>query len=138
MSDAPAFTDPSRHILSATARRGRARPERERRRARRPTSSPAPIAPAPPRCWSVSAAGRSARSVRCTTVAAVPADNCPTGLGFVARFTGVTLPDSIENTDGTLATPTELRVRVVDAVNPSSVGNSVAVDLWVDTDRRRC
>ena len=28
-----------------------------------------------------------------------PADNCPSGLGFVARFTGVTLPNSIENTE---------------------------------------
>ncbi len=65
-------------------------------------------------------------------MAAVPADNCPTGLGFVARFAGVTLPDSIENTDGSLATPTELRVRVTDAVNPSSIGTSVAVAVWVD------
>ena len=68
-----------------------------------------------------------------TTAAAVPADNCPSGLGFVARFAGVTLVNSIENTAGTLATPTELRVRVVDAVNPSSVGISIPVDLWVDT-----
>ena len=48
----------------------------------------------------------------------------------------MTLPDSIENTDGTLATPTELRVRVTDAVNPSSIGTSVPVDLWVDPTRR--
>ena len=68
-----------------------------------------------------------------TTVAAVPGDNCPSGLGFVARFTGVTLVNSIENTAGTLATPTELRVRVSDAVNPSSIGTSIPVDLWVDT-----
>ena len=45
----------------------------------------------------------------------------------------MTLVNSIENTNGSLATPTELRVRVVDAVNPSSVGTSIPVDLWVDT-----
>src|SRR5204862_7064329 len=75
---------------------------------------------------------RNQRGAAVTAAAAVPADNCPAGLGFVARFSGITLPNSIENTNGTIATPTELRVKVTDPVNPANVGTSVPVDVWVD------
>src|SRR5262245_790224 len=66
------------------------------------------------------------------TVAATAADNCPAGLGLVARFTSVTLPDSVEDASGGLVTATEIAVRVAEAVNPASVGTSTPVDLWVD------
>jgi hypothetical protein len=65
------------------------------------------------------------------TVAAVAADNCPVGYANVAKFNGATLPESLENADGTLATATELRV---DVVTPSvAQGSSPRVDLWVDS-----
>ena len=50
----------------------------------------------------------------------------------MARFAGVTLPNSAQNADGTLLTATRLQVRVADAINPSSIGQSSNVDVWVD------
>jgi hypothetical protein len=63
--------------------------------------------------------------------AAQAGDGCPVGLGYLAKFSGVTLYESSENADGTLATPTELRVDVTDEVQ--DVGRSPWVDVWVDT-----
>lgn len=65
-------------------------------------------------------------------VAATAADGCPAGLGYVVRFPGVHLPESIEKTDGSglLVTATEIRVDVTDSVG--GVGSSPNVDLWVD------
>ena len=132
VSDAPAFTDPSKHILSATA------PVGVRDQSASTPGAQTDVVACTDRAGSatllvgLSGGTLTALGSAVTTVAAVPADNCPTNLGFIARFPGATLPDSIENTDGSLATPTELRVRVTDAVNPSSIGNSVAVAVWVD------
>ena len=65
-----------------------------------------------------------------TVATATAADNCPSGLGYVAKFTNVTIPKSSENADGSLKTATELRV---DVTAPSSAqGSSPAVDAWVD------
>jgi hypothetical protein len=66
-----------------------------------------------------------------TVVAAQAADGCPAGLGFLATFPAATLRESIENGDGTLATPTEVRVDVTNA--SLGVGSSPLVDVWVDT-----
>ncbi len=65
------------------------------------------------------------------TVAAVPADNCPNGYSQAAHFPSATLPDSQEDTDGSLLAATELRVDVVTAT--SATGSSPLVDLWVDS-----
>ncbi len=65
------------------------------------------------------------------TVAAVPADQCPNGYAQAAHFTSATLPDSQEDTDGSLLSATELRVDVVTAT--SATGSSPLVDLWVDS-----
>src|SRR6185436_14598469 len=129
VSDAPTFNDPSRHILAANA-------------------------PVGVRDLDANTAGAQADVVACTdrngsaqlligvgltslgppvnTVAAVSSDGCPGGFGFAAHFNGVTLPNSTENTGGTLAASTELRVQVTDAVNPASVGMSIPVAVWVD------
>ena len=132
-SDAPLFTDPSKHILAANAPTGLK------------DEDPATI-------------GAQADVVACSdttgtatllvghkgdatlvqlgtsvTTAAVATDNCPSGLGFVAHFTGVTLPESNENADGTLAAATELSVTVTSAVNSADVGTSSPDDVWVDT-----
>jgi len=64
------------------------------------------------------------------TVAAVSGDNCPTGHTQVAKFTSVTLPDSMLNADGTLKTATALEVDVQDPVT-LAIGPSPEVDLWV-------
>ncbi|HXU07325.1 MAG TPA: hypothetical protein VN903_40515, partial [Polyangia bacterium] len=132
VSDAPAFTDTSKHILSANTVVGVADLDGTT------PGAQADVVACTDRSGSAALlVGRSGGTLNqlgssIQTVAAVTADNCPAGLGFVAHFSGVTLPDSIENTNGTLATPTELRVSVTDAVNPASIGSSVPVDLWVD------
>ncbi len=135
VSDSPTFNDPAFHILSATA-------------------------PVGVRDTQPAVAGAQANIVACTNnggqaalfvgrrgdaslsqlgsavtpVAAVPADNCPNGLGFVIRFSNVTLPQSTENADGTLLQPTEIQVSVTDSGNPQVIGRSAPLDLWVDTN----
>jgi FG-GAP repeat len=64
-------------------------------------------------------------------VAAQASDNCPNGLGFVARWTKATLTDSRMAQDGTLTTPTELQVRLTDV--STAIGSSPSVKLWVDS-----
>lgn len=66
-----------------------------------------------------------------TLNAAAPTDNCPNGLGFVAKFNNVTLPESAETDAGALVTATELRVDVTDV--SLSVGSSPLTDIWVDS-----
>ena len=133
-SDAPAFTDPSKHILASNA--------------------PIGVKDKDP-----STAGAQADVVACTdtsgtatlfgghkgdaslsqigapvlTVAAVTADNCPSSLGFVAHFTGVTLPESTENADGTLAKATEITVNVTGTTNSADSATSLPDDVWVDS-----
>jgi hypothetical protein len=68
-----------------------------------------------------------------TTVPALPANNCPTGLSFIVTFDDVTIPESTENADGTLNTATELIVDVTDAAAATVTGSSDPVDLWVDS-----
>lgn len=72
------------------------------------------------------------------TAPAAPADNCPNGLSFVAKFPGVTLPESTEVTTdgatlGNLLKATALTVSVTDAAASAVTGTSDEVDLWVDS-----
>jgi hypothetical protein len=132
VSDAPAFNDPSKHILAANA------PVGVRDLDANTPGAQADVVACTDRNGSaalfvgLSGGTLNQLGASVTAVAAVTGDNCPAGLGFAAHFPGVTLPSSIENTNGTIATPTELRVRVTDPVNPASIGTSVPVDLWVD------
>lgn len=64
------------------------------------------------------------------SVAAVAADNCPTGKSYVGKFVGATLPESTETALGALIDPTELSVTVSDL---GTLGTSPAVDVWVDS-----
>jgi FG-GAP-like repeat/FG-GAP repeat len=68
-----------------------------------------------------------------TTAAAMPSDNCPTSLPNVARFAGVTLPESNENAAGSLAAATRLVVSVTSSANTANTGTSQPDDVWVDT-----
>ncbi|HVZ85491.1 MAG TPA: FG-GAP-like repeat-containing protein, partial [Polyangia bacterium] len=69
-----------------------------------------------------------------STAAAASTDNCPSGLAFVARFAGVTLPESNENADGTLAAATEMQVTVTASGNAADTGTSGVDDVWVDSE----
>jgi hypothetical protein len=66
-----------------------------------------------------------------TAVAAVPADGCPSGKPYVAKFVNATLPESAEASAGTLTTATRLVAVVTDA--STAKGSSPAVDVWVDS-----
>jgi hypothetical protein len=63
--------------------------------------------------------------------AAVPADGCPAGFAFAATFSDVTLSESIEATDTSLVTATELAVQLTDI--SATKNSSPPVDLWVDS-----
>jgi hypothetical protein len=65
------------------------------------------------------------------TRAAVPADGCPAGFGFVSVFTNATLPESAEATDTSLVTATRLRADLTDLSGTRN--GSPFVDLWVDS-----
>ena len=64
-------------------------------------------------------------------VAATATSGCPAGLGFVATFTNVTLPESAESATGALSTATRLRVDLTDVA--TATGQSNLVDIWVDS-----
>jgi hypothetical protein len=66
------------------------------------------------------------------SVVAGATDGCPSGLPFVAKFVGVTLPESTENPDGTLSKATEIRVDLTDAATATAVGSGLR-DVWVDS-----
>src|SRR5262249_12791982 len=81
----------------------------------------------------LSVAGDPPRSAGSVAIApAKLSDNCPAGLGFVALFSGVTLPESLEGASGDLATATRLSVTVTDA--STELGSSPSVDVWVDSE----
>jgi hypothetical protein len=132
VSDAPAFNNPALHILSANAPVG----VRDQNAAT-PGAQADVVACSDRAGISSLFAGQAGGALTqlgasVTNAVAVVTDNCPAGLGFVARFAGVTIPDSVQNADGTLLTATRLQVRVTDAINPSSIGQSSNVDVWVD------
>jgi hypothetical protein len=132
VSDAPTFTDPSRHLLASTA----PQPFRDQNAAL-PGAQTDVVACASRGGNAALFAGHTGDATlvqvgaTVATTAAAPADGCPAGLGFVARFTGVTLPESVETATGALSTATELRVDVTDI--SSSKGSSAPLDLWVDS-----
>ncbi|HEX4405041.1 MAG TPA: hypothetical protein VH560_09455 [Polyangia bacterium] len=65
------------------------------------------------------------------TRAAVAADACLTGSSFAATFASVTLPESAEDTQTQLVSPTELRADIVD--QSGTKNSSPVVHLWVDS-----
>jgi hypothetical protein len=132
VTDAPTFTDPSRHLLAASAAQAfvdkngavpGAQTDVVACTSRAGTATLFAGHTGDPSLTQIAAA--------VTTSAATVTDGCPNGLGFVARFSSVTLPESVETATGALATATELRVDVTDA--SSSTGQSAPLDLWVDS-----
>jgi hypothetical protein len=133
-SDAPGFTDSTKHILAANAPTGVKDQDGTTPGAQADvvactdTSGTATLSGGHKGDATLSQIGAPI-----PTAAAAPADNCPPGLGFVARFSGVTLPESNENADGTLAAATELAVSVTSATNSADTGTSLPDDVWVDS-----
>jgi hypothetical protein len=132
VSDAPAFGDKSKHLLAATA----AQAFRDQQ-AGTPGAQNDVVACTDRAGNAVLRAGHKGDASLgqiagpVATAAAVAADGCPAALGFVARFTGVTLPESTEAADGSLVAPTELAVALTDV--STAVGTSAPLDIWVDS-----
>ena len=133
-SDAPTFTDPSKHILAANAPVGILDED-----GTTPGAQADVVACTDTAGTATLFAGHKGDSSLAQlgsailTTAAAAGDNCPNGSGFVARFAGVTLPESTENADGTLAAATELQVSVTSATNSADTGTSQPDDVWVDS-----
>ncbi len=131
VTDAPTFSDPTRHLLANSA----AQPFHDQ-------SSGTPgaqtdVVACTSRAGTASLfAGLHAGTLTqvgasVATSAATALDGCPTGLGFVVRFAGATLPESAENAaTGALTTATEIRVDVTDVSASTGSGTE---DLWVDS-----
>jgi hypothetical protein len=64
------------------------------------------------------------------TVPAVAADNCPSGLTLVAKYTSVTIPESQADALGRILKATALRVDVTEV--STEVGSSPIAQVWVD------
>jgi hypothetical protein len=132
VTDAPTFTDPSRHLLSASA--AQAFVDKNGAVAGAQTDVVACTSRAGTATLFAGHTGDPSLTqiaAAVTTSTATVTDGCPNGLGFVARFSSVTLPESVETATGALATATELRVDVTDT--SSSTGQSAPLDLWVDS-----
>ncbi|HXT98218.1 MAG TPA: hypothetical protein VN853_18110, partial [Polyangia bacterium] len=132
VSDAPSFTDKSKHILAANAPIGVK------------DEDPNTIGAQADVVACTDTVGTATLFVghqgdsslvqlgtALTTVAAT--GQCPSGLGNVAVFAGVTLPESNEKADGTLLAATELQVSVTSATNSADTGTSLVDDVWVDS-----
>src|SRR6185312_10201259 len=133
-SDAPTFTDRSKHILAASAPTGTKDQD-----AVTPGAQVDVVACTDKAGTAVLKVGHKGDTTLAqlggsvATAVATTADNCPAGLQNVVRFSGVTLPESNENADGTLSAATELTVTVTSSANALDVGTSQPDDVWVDT-----
>ena len=133
-SDAPTFTDPSKHILAANAPVGIHDEDGSTPGAQADvvactdTAGTATLFVGHKGDTSLAQLGSAI-----LTTAATAGDNCPSGDGFVAHFTGVTLPESTEDATGKLTAATELQVSVTSATNSADTGTSLPDDVWVDS-----
>lgn len=133
-SDAPTFGDVTKHILAATAPSGL-----KDKDPATPGAQVDVVACTDTAGTAVLKAGHKGDTTliqlggSVATAVATVGDNCPAGLQNVVRFSGVTLPESNENADGTLSAATELTVTVTSSTNAQAVGTSQPDDVWVDS-----
>jgi hypothetical protein len=133
-SDSPTFKDPTKHILAANAPIGVKDQDPATAGAQADVVACTDMpGTAVLTVGHVGDATLTQLGASVTTVAAAAGDNCPSGLGNVARFSGVTLPESTENADGTLAAATRLVVSVTATANSANTGVSLPDDVWVDS-----
>jgi hypothetical protein len=129
VSDAPTFSDPSKRLLAADTPQALHDLSAD-------AGAQTNVVACSNRAGSVALFAGLAGNVlgavaTAVTRAALPADGCPAGFGFVAVFSAVTLPESVEAADTSLLTATELRADFTDLSNTKN--SSPVVDLWVDS-----
>jgi hypothetical protein len=131
-SDASPFADPSKRLLAASA------PQALRDESAGAPGAQTDVTVCSSRAGTITLFAGLASDAQLalvgasqTTRAAVAADACLTGSSFAATFASVTLPESAEDAQTNLVTPTALRADIVDL---SGTGNSSPiVHLWVDS-----
>jgi hypothetical protein len=133
VSDAPTFSDKTKHILAANAPVGVKDLD-----ANTPGAQVNVVACTDVVGTGVLNVGQQGGALAqlggsVATAVAAAGDNCPAGLPNVLKFSGVTLPESTEHADGSLSAATELTVTVTSAVNVQAIGTSQPDDVWVDT-----
>jgi hypothetical protein len=131
-SDAPPFADPSKRLLAASAQQ--ALRDEDAGSAGAQTDVVVCASRAGTITLLAGLAGDAQLGVvgaSQTTHAAAAADACLTGSSFAATFVSVTLPESSEDAQTNLVTPTELRADIVDLSGTQN--SSPIVHLWVDS-----
>ncbi|MEA2696988.1 MAG: hypothetical protein QOI66_1259, partial [Myxococcales bacterium] len=133
VSDAPAFSDKTKRLLSAAAAGAGQLKDLDGTAAGAQANVTACSDRTGMAQLLVGHAGDATLSALGSAVATVAAGvgECPAGFGFIAKFNGVTLPESTENASGTLTAATELRVDLTDV--STAKGSSAVTDIWVDT-----
>src|SRR5450432_3102777 len=130
-SDVPPFADPSMRLLASSAAQSL------RDQAAGAAGAQTNVVACSSRAGTITLlagladASLTAVGAGLTTRAATAADGCPSGSSFAVTFTGVTLPESLEDAETKLVTPTELRADIVDV--SSAKNSSPIVHLWVDS-----
>jgi hypothetical protein len=131
VSDAPPFTDTSKHLLAASAPQA----FRDNNGA---SGAQTDVVVCANRAGTIQLfdgqkgdAALTAVGAPVGTRMAVAADGCPAGFLFAVTFAGATLPESAENSNTTLLTPAELRADLMDL--SATKNSSPLVDLWVDS-----
>lgn len=131
-SDAPTFTDPSKHLLAASA------PQAFRDQSDATAGAQTDVVACATRAGTLTLLGGHEGDVALApqgapahTRTATAADGCPPGFGFAVTFAGVTLLESVESAATALVTATEVRVGITDLSGLSNT--SPALDLWVDS-----
>jgi hypothetical protein len=133
VSDAPTFSDKTKRLLSAAAAGAGQLKDLDANAAGAQANVSACSDRAGMAQLLVGHAGDATLSALGSAVATVAAGvgECPAGFGFIAKFNGVTLPESTENASGALTAATELRVDLTDV--STAKGSSAVADIWVDT-----
>lgn len=124
--------DVTTHILAATTNQVRKDQDAGTKGAQYTVVACTDVASGTARLFAQLAGATKAQVGTATPAVAQVSDNCPAGLGNVVKFTNVTLPESAQAADNTLATATELVVEVEDV--STAKNSSPAVQVWVDSE----
>ena len=125
-------TDVSTHILAASATQARKDQDATKAKAQYTVVACTDVVGGTGKLKVGLAGGTLAEVATAVAAPAQAADNCPTGLGNVLKFTNATLDESAMNVNNALTTATRLVVDIQDV--STAKGSSPAVDVWVDSE----
>ncbi len=124
--------DVSTHILAATATQARKDQDATKAKAQYTVVACTDVAGGTAKLKVGLASGALTEVASAVAAPAQAADNCPTGLGNVLKFTNSTLDESAMDVNNALTAATRLQVEIQDV--STAKGTSPAVDVWVDSE----